>query len=350
MNIGRHTIGERPYIIAEIGVNHDGSVDRCLGLVDDAADAGADAIKLQLFEATRLMSSASRLATYQQAAGERDPLSMLRRLELPIRDMARVVHRAHSRGIHAIVSVFSVELVAEAETLAWDAYKTASPDIINKPLLDALAATGRPLIVSTGAATLEEVSRAVAWLGPAHDRLALLQCVSSYPAAPENAAIGAMRDLSRAFGGPIGYSDHTTGEDTGALAVSLGATILEKHFTYDRAAQGPDHAASLDFAGFARYAALARRAAGTPPPASDPRIGPEEKRVLTCEQDVRHVSRQSLTTTRALTAGHAITRADLTIKRPGVGLPPFMLDESIGRTLARAVEADAPLTQADLTE
>lgn len=337
------------YIIAELGVNHDGSVERALEMTDAAAEAGADAIKLQLFRAELLMSRASRLATYQAAAGERDPVAMLRRLELSIGDMGRIVDRSHARGMHAIVTPFSVELVEAAERVGFDAYKTASPDIIHKPLLDRLVHTGEPLIVSTGAATMDEVERAAGWLAPAQERTAFLQCVSSYPTRDADASIGAMAAIARAWRGPVGYSDHTTGVDTGAVAAVRGAAILEKHFTWSKRAPGPDHAASLEPAEFRAYATLARDESvmkawmGSVPLPPDPRIGPEEKRVLPCELDVRRLSRQSLVAARDLPAGHVLRQEDLAIKRPGTGLEPFHLEEVIGRRLRRAVEADMPL-------
>lgn len=364
MKIGEREIGldQPPYIIAEIGVNHDGDPARALDLTRLAAHAGADAVKFQLFEADRLMSKAAKLAAYQKAAGESDPVEMLRRLELSIDELAPCVEEAHRLGVHAIVSVFSVELVPVAERLAWDAYKAASPDIINRPLLEAMAATGKPLIVSTGASTMAEVERALGWLAPIFDRLALLQCVSSYPTPPELAAIGGISPLSKAFmGGPVGYSDHTQEEDTGAVAVhptNYGgwAVILEKHFTYDRRAQGPDHAASLDPRGFKRYATLTRQAfheraarvTRGEHAIPDVRVGAHEKRVLSIEQDVRTVSRQSLTSLRDLAAGHLLSRADLTIKRPGTGVPPYELVAVIGKRLTRAVAADMPLMADDL--
>ena len=155
MRIGDRSIGREhsPYIIAEIGVNHDGSCECAQELVRAAAKAGADAAKFQYFETDRLMSNAAKLAAYQRAAGESDPISMLRRLELPIEDLAKCVTLAHELGIHAIVTVFSTELVRSADLLAWDAYKTASPDLIHKPLLLALSATGKPMILSTGSAS-----------------------------------------------------------------------------------------------------------------------------------------------------------------------------------------------------
>lgn len=330
-----------PYVIAELGVNHDGSLDRALEMVEAAHAARADAIKLQFFRTDLLMSRAAKLATYQAAAGETDPVEMLRRLELGIGQMEAIVARAHALGMHAIVTVFSTELLDEAQKVAFDAYKTASPDLIHKPLLEALSRTSRPLIVSTGAANMDEVHRAISWLSPAHARLALLQCVSSYPTGVQNAALGGIRALQRAFPGPIGYSDHTTLMESGGLAVAAGAKILEKHLTYDNRAKGPDHAASLTGVNFAVYVRLARQAWQM--------LGPEHKRVLEIEQDVRRVSRQSITTTRALEIGHALLPGDLTVKRPGSGLEPEKLRAILGRKLARSLEADVPLLESDLT-
>jgi len=344
MNIGGREIGTEslPYIVAEIGVNHDGSVARALELTDAAADAGADAVKLQYFRTDLLMSRAAKLAAYQKNAGETDPVEMLRRLELDRDALACVVERAHAHGIHAIVTPFSVELVDELEPLGWGAFKTASPDIVHRPLLERLVATGRPMIVSTGASTMEEVARAVGWLDPARNRLALLQCVSCYPAPDE--AIGGIGALRDATGLPVGYSDHTDSEGTGAAAVANGACVLEKHFTYDRSSHGPDHRASLEPDAFARYATLAR---SEPVSAGECR---QEKRVLDCERNVREVSRQSIVTTRALEPGHTITRGDLTFKRPGTGFEPWRLDEVVGQTTAHAVEADVPVTPDDLVQ
>lgn len=380
MRIGTRDIGPThpPYIIAELGVNHDGDPKRALELVRLAAEAGADAIKLQLFKADLLMSKAAKLAAYQKAAGETDPIEMLRRLELSIDDMKPCVDLAHELNIHAIVSVFSVELVEVAETLPWDAYKTASPDIINKPLLDALARTGKPLIVSTGASTLQEIARSLTWLHPVRDRLAVLQCVSSYPTPPWDAEFGGIGALAEVFPGVVGYSDHTSGVFEGRLAVACGAQILEKHFTYDKQAAGPDHAASLTPGEFqlyrrksqetflqqlpagrlpARFETIIHRHAddSEKPSARELRETiasttnfENVKRVLPIEQDVRTVSRQSLTTTRDLPQGHTLTRADLTIKRPGTGLPPFELEATLGKRLTRAIEADMPLMPGDV--
>jgi len=348
MRIGNQEIGlnHPPYIIAEIGVNHDGEVNRALELTDAAAEAGADAIKLQFFETDRLMSKAAKLAAYQKTAGETDPIEMLRRLELTIDEMATVVEHAHSKGIHAIVTVFSTELVPIAETLPWDAYKTASPDIVNKPLLEALMATGKPMIVSTGASTWEEVNQATQWLDSIRrTKLAFLQCVSSYP-APDS-AIDMMRSVFEASSCWIGYSDHTLSTDTGREAVLIGAEILEKHFTYDQAAQGPDHRASLTPSLLAEYVSKLPEIVESG--AIDISIEPR-KRVLDCEQDVRLVARQSVVTTCDIPAGAIITRDMLTIKRPGTGILACNIEAVIGCTTSQPIEADVPINESDLVQ
>jgi len=344
MKIGSVEISNSsPYIIAEIGVNHDGDVERALRLTTLAAQSGADAVKFQLFRAELLMSGASKLAEYQKKAGEEDPLNMLRRLELSIEQLAQCVALAHQLGIHAIVSVFSTELVEIAETLAWDAYKTASPDIIHKPLLTSLARTERPLIVSTGAATIEEIARAMSWLVPWSNNIALLQCVSSYPTPMAQAELGGILALaSRYPQHPIGYSDHTPDEQTGALACALGATILEKHFTDDRNAKGPDHAASLDPEGFRRYVEAVRIGG-----VRAPDVAPV-KRVIDIERDVREVSRQSVVARAAISRGMTITASMLTVKRPGRGIEPHMLDAIIGRRAMNDIGADRPIVGADV--
>jgi N-acetylneuraminate synthase/N,N'-diacetyllegionaminate synthase len=348
MRIGEREIGPNHpvYIIAELGVNHDGSPERAMQLVDAAHQAGADAIKLQYFETDRLMSKSAKLAAYQKAAGETDPIAMLRRLELRLEDMGPIVDRAHALGMHAIVTVFSTELVDLAERLPWDAYKTASPDIVHRPLLERLMATGKPLIVSTGASTMDEVTRAVGWLQAAHDRLAVLQCVSCYPTNTEDVSLDAIEELSLAFPHlPIGYSDHAINNSIGPVAVTIGACILERHLTYSNDAQGPDHAASSEPDVFGRYALIAKGMHKLPNAIKGER---EPKRVRDCERDVRTVSRQSIVALRSLPAGRTIAATDLTIKRPGTGFLPFELDQVIGRRTAKAIDADTVVRPEDL--
>ncbi|CAN5751002.1 N-acetylneuraminate synthase [soil metagenome] len=355
MNIGQRTISESapPYIIAEIGVNHDGSVARALDLVRAAAATGVNAVKFQYFRAELLMSRAARLAAYQADAGESDPVAMLARLELSLDELSQCIAAAHAANLHAIVTIFSLPLLPPALRLPWDALKTASPDIIHRPMLEALATDGRPLIISTGASTLDEVRRAGGWISPARTRTGFLQCVSAYPAAPEHAELGGVQALRAALGAPVGYSDHTREVSTGAAAVARGACMLEKHFTLDRAAAGPDHAASLEPAQMRAYVDAARSAQAHPNRAdrgvsSARALGQNAvKRVLPIEADVRSVSRQSVVALRTLPRGHILAPADICFKRPGSGAPPFEAHRMFGCALTRAVDADMPIALSD---
>ena len=317
-----------PFVIAEIGVNHDGDPARAESLVDSAAAAGADAVKFQWFEPRRLLSRSARLAAYQAAAGEQDPIEMLERLRLDEDGLERARVRAVDHGLRTVVTVFSPELVPSADLLDWDLHKTASPDIVNRPLLEALASTGRPMIISTGGATLSEVRSALAWIEDV--RPTLLHCVSSYPTPLDSASLGGIGVLSSEFGLTVGYSDHTVSIHSGGLAVAAGARVLEKHLTWNRDAEGPDHSASVDPEGFSRYVRFAR----------DSRLmmGASGKTPLPVEHDVMTSSRQSVAILRDLPEGHVIVHGDLTTMRPGTGVPAASLSHFIGCRAVRALE------------
>jgi N-acetylneuraminate synthase/N,N'-diacetyllegionaminate synthase len=331
--------GGDPFVIAEIGVNHDGCPNRARRLVHAAKDAGADAAKFQMFDAEMLMSLDAVLAAYQRENGARDPRELLRGLQLSIEALGELAAECERIGVIPMVTVFSLPLVEHARTQRWHAFKTASPDLVNRPLLRAVAGLGRPLVVSTGAATRDEVAQGAAWLSDIAE-VAFLQCTSSYPTRDDCAAIGAMHELAALTGRAVGYSDHTASVDTGGLAVAAGASILEKHLTYDRSASGPDHAASLDPAQFAAYVQLARRAARM--------LGSGRKELQPVERDVRSVSRQSLVAARDLAAGEVVAPQDLSVKRPGTGLCASRFDDIVGRRLARAVPRDRVLVEADI--
>lgn len=330
----------RVCVIAEIGVNHDGRLDRALDLVQVAARAGADAVKLQLFDPRLLLSNQARLAVYQEgkAGTGGDVFSMLDQLKLCLDDMLAVRAAARRAGLAFIITPFSLENFDALQALDVDAVKIASPDAVNHPLLQLTASLGRPMIVSTGTANLKELEFVAELIS---DRPScLMQCVSSYPTPAEDAALGAIAVLARRFNLPVGYSDHTTDLMTGALAVTAGACVIEKHLTYNPAAPGPDHAASFDEANFTHYVQLIRRAAAM--------HGPAQKDSRPVEADVRNVSRQSICAKRDLPAGRLLRREDLTIKRPGTGIPAAQLDQTIGRQLRRAVKANDLLVPDDL--
>ena len=319
-----------PFVIAEIGVNHDGDPARAEALVDAAAEAGADAVKFQWFEPRRLLSRSARLAAYQAAAGEHDPITMLERLRLDADGLERARLRADHHGLRSVVTVFSPELVKEADRLAWDLYKTASPDVVNRPLLEAVASTGRPMIISTGGATMSEVRLALEWI-PGR-RPTLLHCVSSYPTPIESTALGGVRALARAFGMVVvGYSDHTVSVHTGGLAVAAGAHVLEKHLTWNAEAEGPDHSASLGPEAFKQYVEFARQSARM--------LGGPDKIPSPLERDVMASSRQSVAVLRDVAADQVLVCDDLTTMRPGTGVPAAALSTFVGTRTRRALEA-----------
>ncbi len=323
--IDQREIGpDRPVlVIAEIGVNHDGSLARALQLVDVAREAGADCVKLQVFCADQLMHSSSAFAGYQQdRCAEATPADMLRRYEFSEGQQAQIVDAIRRAGLIPLATPFSLGDVQTIARLHLPAIKIASPDLVNGPLLAACAKLNKPLLVSTGAATMEEVRAAVERMKSFGVPLALLHCISSYPVSSESAQLGWIAELSAATNAIVGYSDHTTEVVAGALSVSSGACIVEKHLTYDRKAPGPDHSASADPVEFKEYVRVVRLAQAM--------RGEGKKRVLSIEQDVRTVSRQSLVLCRAVTCGQVITEADLIIQRPGTGIPAGLMDRVIG--------------------
>jgi len=331
-----------PLIMAEIGVNHDGDVAVARDLIAAAAQAGAQAVKFQLFQADLLLSTAAELVDYQKAAAA-SAQDLLKALELSAAQMQPLVDAAHRRGLAAVITPFSPSLVPQAAALGADALKLASPDLVNRPLLDSAIATGLPLILSTGAATMDEVSRTAGWLGDVLERTVVLHCVSSYPTAPEFATLGAITALRRKWPAMrVGYSDHTTLTLTGALAVAAGACLLEKHLTLDTRRPGPDHAASLDPPALADYVRLAQEAFVL--------RGPMVKDVQAVELPVRTQTRQSVVLTRALPAGAMLQPAHLTVKRPGTGIPAALLHDLIGRRLCCPVAANTLLRLTDLAD
>ncbi len=327
-------------IVAEAGINHDGRPDRAHQLIDVAADAGADAVKFQTFSAGSLSSKSAGLAAYQVDSMQNadSQLSMLAQLELPRDAYPGLVDHCRRRGIEFMSTPFSADDLTFLSGLGMRRVKVSSGELTNLPLLADIARTGMPVILSTGMATLAEVEDAVTTLrsNDAGETM-LLHCLTDYPADPGEANLQAMVTMRDHFGLAVGYSDHTTGVVVAIAAVALGASMIEKHFTWDRTAKGPDHKASLepaDLTAFVRDLRLVETA-----------LGDGRKRPAPSEYEYRIQVRRSLVAARPLAAGTVVSPEDLCIKRPGNGIAPKHLAETIGRTLARAVEADQVLTE-----
>lgn len=327
----------KPMVIAELGVNHDGEVDRAIELVRAAASAGADVVKLQIFRADRLVHPSSVMAEYQKRSIlDESAIDLLRRYELDEPELRKIVAEIRDLRMQPLATPFSPEDVDVIESLDLPAIKIASPDIVNWPLLRRAARYGRPLLISTGAANLNEITSSVAWLRGWRAQFSLLHCISSYPTPAASTNLCWIGELAARFNVPVGFSDHTTDVMTGALAVAAGAAFVEKHLTYDRAAHGPDHSASLGPSDFASYVSLIRVATQM--------CGAPGKRVLDIERDVRTVSRQSLVAARDLPAGHCILEQDLKVQRPGTGIPASAMPSIVGQRTSHSIKAGEMLS------
>ena len=337
------TSAPRTYVIAEAGVNHNGSLDLALELVAAAKACGADAVKFQTFEADRLVTRRAAKAAYQRAAvpGEDTQHAMLKALELASTDFRRVRDHCREVGIAFLSSPFDERAADLLDELGVEAFKVPSGEITNLPYLRHLGAKRKAVILSTGMSWLGEVETAVRTLQDAGCAdLTLLHCVTEYPAPVEQINLRAMRTLSEAFGLPVGYSDHTAGIEVPLAAVALGARVIEKHFTLDTTLPGPDHRASLDPPGFERMVAAIRDVERS--------LGDGLKRPAACELGNRGVARKSIVATRELPFGTVLSAADLAAKRPADGIPPSAWDEVVGRRLRRALAADESLRWQDL--
>jgi len=348
LSIGGRRVGpgQRVFVIAEAGVNHNGDAETALRMVDAAAEAGADAVKFQMFRAADLTAASAPLAVYQRAAtahqhtatrldSQRD---MLSGLELSFEEFARIKRRCDERRILFLATPFGISEVSRLVELGAPAIKIASTDLTNDELLTAAAATGLPLIVSTGASTADEIAESVKYMAQAgaSDRLILLHCVSCYPAPIEAINLRAIGALRAAFGVPVGFSDHTTSTSTGGWAVAAGACVLEKHFTLDCGAEGPDHAMSLTPNELAAYIAAVREAESA--------LGGGAIGMCDDEREVRDAARRSVVARVDIARGTCLERTMLTAKRPGTGIPSPRLSELVGRVAAMDIPSDTVLS------
>lgn len=332
-------------VIAEAGVNHNGDPALAHRLVDAAADAGADVVKFQTFEPSRLAAVGAPTAAYQRVAGvaAADQREMLARLALPPETWAALQAHARDRGLVFLSSPFDEVSADLLERLEVPAFKVGSGELTNTGFLAHLARKGRPLLVSTGMADMVEVADALETIAAAGGPpVALFHCVSAYPARPVDANLRAIGTLRGAFGVPAGWSDHTQGTELPIAAVALGADLLEKHVTLDRTLPGPDHAASLEPGELAAMVAAVR--------AVEAARGSGEKVPVAAEVEVASVARRSLHWAVDHEAGAIVSASDVVALRPGTGIPPRELPTMIGRRLARSVATGHAVQRDDLSD
>lgn len=339
----------RTFVVAEAGVNHNGDPDLALRLADAARAAGADAVKFQTFRAEDVVTRTAQTADYQRTnTGATSQFDMIKALELDEAAYERLARHCAQIGIEFFSTPFSLAAVDQLVALGVRRLKLPSGEITNRPLLQKAAATGLPLLLSTGMSTLAEVQAAVAWIRAGWDRaglarpgLLLMHCTSAYPAPADSLNLRAVATLAQACGLPVGYSDHSEGIVAALGAVALGAQAIEKHLTLDKTMAGPDHRASADPHEFAALVRAVREL--------ESMLGDGVKEPHQVERNTRDVARRSVVSTRPLPAGHVLQAADLALRRPGTGIAPEALESLPGRRLRASVAADLPL-QWDMLE
>ncbi|MCS7166161.1 MAG: N-acetylneuraminate synthase [Gemmatales bacterium] len=327
------------FIIAEAGVNHNGDLELAKRLVEVAAQAGADAVKFQTFRTEQLVSHEAPLAKYQESnlAKVRTQAQMLKKLELSDSEFRILADYARAQGLIFLSTAFDTASADLLESIGVPAYKVPSGELTNTEFLQYLAKRMKPMIISTGMATLAEVEAAVEAIEACgNDKYALLHCVSNYPAQAEEVNLRAMLTLKTAFQAPIGYSDHTIGLIIPIAAVALGACILEKHFTLDRTLPGPDHKASATPEELKQLIDSVRQV--------ERAMGDGRKRPVPSEQDTMRAARKSLVAACDISAGTRLETEHIALRRPGTGLPPSAKPFLLGRRAKRFIAAGTPLT------
>lgn len=331
--------GKPCFIIAEAGVNHNGTISLAKQLIDVAYEAGADAIKFQLFKTEKFVIPTAEKADYQKKNDSitTSQFQMLKKLEISETNFKKIVAYAKKKKIIFLSTAFDDESIDLLIRLDVPAFKIPSGEITNFPSMKKIAQQEKPVILSTGMSTLEEVREAVAYLQKHGCRdIILLHCTTSYPAPLESVNLRVMDTLHDIFHLPVGYSDHTEGILVPIAAVARGACIVEKHITLDRTLPGPDHAASLEPYELSQMVAAIRNI--------ECALGNNDKKPESCEISNRMVVRKSVVASVNISKGSFLTEAMLTMKRPGTGIEPKHLQELLGKRVKQTIKMNALLT------
>ena len=324
-------------IIAEAGVNHNGSLENALKLIDVAADAGADIVKFQTFKAKELVTASAKMADYQKnnLGKEESQLDMLKKLELGYEDHQTLIQQCKKRNIRFLSTAFDFESLEFLTSLKMGLWKIPSGEITNLPYIEIIGALGDPVIISTGMSDQNEVQDAVNVLlkaGLPKDKITVLHCNTEYPTPMKDVNLRAMKALGDSLGLNYGYSDHTMGIEVPIAAVSLGAIVIEKHFTLDRNMPGPDHKASLEpFELKAMVSAIRNIEAA---------LGDTKKTPSESEIKNRGIARKSIVAKRDIKAGEVFSAENITTRRPGTGISPMRWYDVVGSEASRDYEAN----------
>ena len=335
-SIGTRKIGsDQPcFIIAEAGVNHNGQLVLAKKLVDAAKEAGADAVKFQTFTADTIAIESAPKATYQKrSTTQENQHEMLKKLELSKNEFDELIRYCNEKKIIFLSSPFDEASVDLLEKIGVGAFKVGSGEITNTLLLEKVAKTKKPIIISTGMATMDEIKEAVTFVTKkGNTSIALLHCISQYPTPLPQVNLQCIGTLRNKFSVPIGFSDHTTSIIIPAAAVALGACIIEKHLTLEKTMEGPDHLASLDPVEFKQMVRAIRDVEAA--------FGTGIKEPTTEEEEMKKIVRKSIVANTIIPKGTVLTHFHLAVKRPGTGLEPKRIDELIGKKVNRLIKKD----------
>ena len=329
----KHTL-----IIAEAGVNHNGSLELAKQLVDKAVDAGADYIKFQTFKAEKLVTKTAKQADYQQkniGKGDSNQYQMLKKLELSPEEHEVLIDYCQKKGIKFFSTAFDFDSMDYLHSLNLGLWKIPSGEVTNYPFLKRIATYNEKTILSTGMCDMQDVRAAVNALyknGLSKENLILLHCNTEYPTPFEDVNLKAMDTLRKEFGVEVGYSDHTKGIEVPIAAVALGATVIEKHFTLDRNMPGPDHKASLEPTELKAMVAAIRNI--------EKALGDAEKKVSDSERKNIAIARKSIVAATDIKKGEILTEENITVKRPGTGISPMRWEEVLGTKATRDFHED----------
>jgi N,N'-diacetyllegionaminate synthase len=329
-------IKNKIFIIAEIGCNHNGDMAIAKELIDQALDCGVDAVKFQSFNPENMTTTEAPKANYQiKATGTSESqYDRLCRMQLTRDNHFMLRDYCLKKEIQFISTPFDEESVHLLEELDIPFYKVSSGEITNIPLLSLIGSISKPIILSTGMSSPEEIEQAIEAIG--HRNIVLLHCVSAYPAKWEEANLRAINTLKNTFNLPVGFSDHTEGIELALVAVGIGAVVIEKHITLDRNMEGGDHKASLEPEDFKNLVQKIRKL--------ETALGDGIKRCMPSEKNVSDVARKSLVAKKAIKRGETMTPNALVIKRPGTGIPPKYLEKVIGSTAKMDILEDQIIT------
>lgn len=323
------------YIIAEAGVNHNGSIKLAKRMVDTAQEAGADCIKFQTFISKNITSKSAGKADYQkqQTDSNESQLDMLSKLELSFDEFIDLNNYCKMKGIEFLSTAFDLDSIDFLDSLDMRTWKIPSGDITNLPYLVKIAKLKKTVILSTGMSTMEDVRAAINVLKENDSGdITILHCTTEYPTPYEDVNLNAMNTIKNEFNVPVGYSDHTRGIEIPIAAVAFGATIIEKHFTLDRNMEGPDHKASLEPEELKDMVKAIRNV--------EVAIGSGDKKPAESEKKNMAIARKSIVAKRNIIKGEVFTEDNLTVKRPGNGISPMRWSEVLGQTASRDFEAD----------